>query len=288
MVSIQRRFDRKSFRLKELALPLVEPTRKKPPARKPASSPAKLKPGGASGRKRPRPAAPKRFPSTRKVIFPKPEGGKALKLRVARINRKLGKLYGHMGTALHFDSPFQLIVATVLSAQSTDEQVNRVTPALFRKYPTPHALGAAPVADVEKLVHSTGFYRQKTKSIQSLARDLVERFGGEVPVELDDLISLRGVGRKTANCVRSQAFGLPGVIVDTHFKRLAQRMALVDTDDPDRIEAQICELLPESQWTSISNAFIWHGRKTCLARNPDCAHCAVLKDCPTGRERLTD
>jgi endonuclease III len=215
---------------------------------------------------------------------PKPEGGRALRERAARINRELGKLYGHMGTALKFRDPFELIVATVLSAQSTDEQVNRATPALFARFGTPATLAAADPAEVERLVHSTGFYKQKTKSIQSLARDLVERFGGKVPEKMEDLISLRGVGRKTANCVRSQAFGLPGVIVDTHFKRLAQRMALVDTDDPDKIEAQICALLPESEWTSISNAFIWHGRKTCTARNPDCSHCAVLDDCPTGRK----
>lgn len=221
-----------------------------------------------------------------KTVFPLPEGGKPLKDRAARINRKLGKLYGHRGTALHFDSPFQLIVATVLSAQSTDEQVNRVTPGLFQKYPTPMDLAGAPTADVEKLVHSTGFYKQKTKSIQSLARDLVERFDGEVPERMEDLTSLRGVGRKTANCVRSQAFGLPGVIVDTHFKRLARRMALVDTDDPDKIESQMCDLLPKSQWTNISNAFIWHGRETCTARKPDCPNCAVLKDCPTGQKLI--
>lgn len=221
-----------------------------------------------------------------KPEFPLPEGGKPLRNRIARINRRLGRLYGHMGTALHFDNPFQLIVATVLSAQSTDEQVNRVTPALFKKYPTPMDLAGAPVSEVEKRVRSTGFYKQKTKSIQSLARDLVERFDGEVPESMEDLTSLRGVGRKTANCVRSQAFGLPGVIVDTHFKRLARRMALVDTDDPDKIEAQICAILPKSQWTNISNAFIWHGRKTCTARKPDCDHCAVLDDCPTGRSRV--
>jgi endonuclease III len=238
--------------------------------------------------KAPKPTAPrKRGAPAKAASHPKPEGGKALRERAARINRKLGKLYGHMGTALNFADPFQLLVATVLSAQSTDEQVNRVTPALFARFPTPHDLAAAPAAEVEKLVHSTGFYKQKTKSIQSLARDLVERFDGRVPVDMDDLTSLRGVGRKTANCVRSQAFGLPGVIVDTHFKRLARRMALVDTDDPDKIESQICALLPESQWTHISNAFIWHGRKTCTARNPDCANCAVLADCPTGRMNLT-
>lgn len=208
-----------------------------------------------------------------------------LKERAARINRTLGALYGKRGTALHFRSPFELIVATVLSAQSTDEQVNRATPALFARFPTPAALASADTEEVEKLVHSTGFYRQKTKSIQALARDLVERFGGEVPVEMDQLTSMRGVGRKTANCVRSQAFGLPGVIVDTHFKRLARRMGLVDTDDPDRIEAQIEALLPESEWTNISNAFIWHGRATCTARKPDCPHCPILADCPTGRTR---
>jgi endonuclease-3 len=225
-------------------------------------------------------------PEARKRAFPRPEGGESLRKRAARINRTLGKLYGHMGTALHFAHPFQLIVATVLSAQSTDEQVNRVTPALFKRFPDPASLAAADTAEVERLVHSTGFYKQKTKSIQSLARDLVERFGGEVPRGMEELTSLRGVGRKTANCVRSQAFGLPGVIVDTHFKRLAQRMALVDTDDPDKIEAQIEAILPESQWTNISNAFIWHGRKTCIARKPDCVNCSVLADCPTGQKLL--
>lgn len=262
---------------------MVEPTQKKSAGRKSASSSEQALRGKSTSRKPVSPSRKRKSQATKSRVFPKPEGGKPLKLRAARINRKLGKLYGHMGTALHFINPFQLIVATVLSAQSTDEQVNRVTPALFSKFPTPETLASASVNEVEKLVHSTGFYRQKTKSIQSLARDLIERFNGEVPRDLEDLISLRGVGRKTANCVRSQAFGLPGVIVDTHFKRLAQRMALVDTDDPEKIEAQMCKLLPESQWTNISNAFIWHGRRTCDARKPDCAHCAVLDDCPTGR-----
>lgn len=253
-------------------------TRTKPSAPRAGTAPKR------AGRSR-KPSAEARDSATH-AAFPLPEAGKPLRERAARINRTLGKLYGHRGTALHFAGPFQLLVATVLSAQSTDEQVNRVAPALFRHFPDPASLAAAPPAEVEKLVYATGFYKQKTKSIQSLARDLVERFGGKVPREMDELTSLRGVGRKTANCVRSQAFGLPGVIVDTHFKRLARRMALVDTDDPDKIEQQICALLPESQWTNISNAFIWHGRTTCFARKPDCANCSVLADCPTGRKLL--
>jgi len=226
--------------------------------------------------------APGRKPKA-KPAFPKPEGGQKLRNRIGRIHTAIEPLYASRGTALHFKNPFQLIVATVLSAQSTDEQVNKATPALFDAYPTPEALADAPTEHVERLVHSTGFYRQKTKSIQSLARDLVERFASKVPREMDELTSLRGVGRKTANCVRSQAYGVPGIIVDTHFKRLALRMGLVDTTDPEKIEAQVCTILPEEHWTALSNEFIWHGRATCDARKPDCPNCSVLKDCPWGQ-----
>jgi endonuclease-3 len=220
---------------------------------------------------------------------PKParESPEAKSARAVRISAALGRLYNHKGgTALEYRDPFQLLISVILSAQCTDEQVNRTTPALFARYPDAAAMAAADPADIERLVHSTGFYRQKTKSLMAASRDIVERFGGRAPREMDELTSLRGVGRKTANCVRAYAFGEPGLTVDTHFKRLAGRMGLTENTDPDKIEADLAALLPPERWIEMSDGLIWHGRAVCKARGPECGRCAVLADCPFGREAI--
>ena len=212
----------------------------------------------------------------------KKESPEEVKRRALRLSRKLRKLYAGSKTALRFDNDFQLVVATILSAQCTDDQVNRVTPGLFKQYGTAMALARAKTAAIEKIIHSTGFFRQKTKSILALSKDLEERFGGIVPESMEELTSLPGVGRKTANLVRAEAFGRPGIVVDTHFRRLSQRLALVETSDPTKIEFRIADLLPDSQWTDFSTALIWHGRRICYAHKPDCPNCPVLSDCPFG------
>ena len=212
----------------------------------------------------------------------KKESPEDLKRRALRLSRKLRKLYSGTKTALRFDNDFQLVVATILSAQCTDDQVNRVTPVLFKQYGTAMALARAKTAAIEKIIHSTGFFRQKTKSILALSKDLEERFGGIVPESMEELTSLPGVGRKTANLVRAEAFGRPGIVVDTHFRRLSQRLALVETSDPTKIEFRIADLLPDSHWTDFSTALIWHGRRICYAHKPDCPKCPVLSDCPFG------
>lgn len=206
--------------------------------------------------------------------------------RAIRIGNALRKIYGGKDTALVFKGAYQLLAATILSAQCTDAQVNRVTPVLFARFPDARAMTAADPAEIEEIVHSTGFFRQKTRSIVGMSASLVERFGGRVPETMEELTSLAGVGRKTANLVRAMAFGHPGLIVDTHFKRVAQRLGLVQVADPTKIERRIAEILPDSHWTEFSNSMIWHGRALCPARNPKCAECPVLKDCPFGREQV--
>jgi endonuclease-3 len=183
--------------------------------------------------------------------------------------------------ALKHDGPFQLLVATILSAQSTDERVNMVTPALFAAFPTPEALAAAPAAEVEELVHSTGFFRSKTRSLLGMARAVTERYGGTVPSDMDELTTLPGVGRKTANVVRSVAFGLPGLPVDTHVGRIVRRLGLTTQTDPVKVEAEICSLLPASEWGALSLRLILHGRRVCLARRPRCEECLVADLCPS-------
>jgi len=183
--------------------------------------------------------------------------------------------------ALRHDGPFQLLVATILSAQSTDERVNIVTPTLFATYPTPEALAAAAPAAVEELIHSTGFFRAKTRSLLGMARDVVERFGGEVPSALEDLVTLPGVGRKTANVVRSVAFGLPGLPVDTHVGRLTRRLRLTTETDPVKVEAEVGALVPASEWGALSLRLILHGRAVCRARSPRCGECLLADICPS-------
>lgn len=183
--------------------------------------------------------------------------------------------------ALVHESPFQLLVATVLSAQTTDERVNQVTPALFARYPTPADLAAADPAEVERMIHPTGFFRAKTRSLLALARTLDERYGGEVPQAMADLVTLPGVGRKTANVVRSVGFGLPGLPVDTHVGRLARRLGLTAETDPVKAEADLNAIVPPAQRGKLSLRLIRHGRRVCLARRPRCASCLLADFCPS-------
>ena len=194
----------------------------------------------------------------------------------------------HPGTArelcaLRHDNPFQLLVATILSAQSTDARVNMVTPALFARYPTPEDLAAADPADVEQLVASTGFFRAKTRSLIGMATGLVERFGGEVPVPIEDLVTLAGVGRKTANVVRSVDFGAPGLPVDTHVLRLSRLLGLTVNTDPEKVESDMTALLAPSQWGVFSLRLILHGRRVCVANRPRCEECLLADFCPSSR-----
>jgi len=209
------------------------------------------------------------------------ESSEARRRRARRIARELARAYPEATrTALRYRTPFQLLVATILSAQCTDKKVNEVTRELFRHYGTPRALAEADPAEIERLVRPTGFYRQKTRSIQTMAADLLERFGGRVPDTLEDLVSLRGVARKTANVVLGNAFDVPGLAVDTHMKRVNHRLGLTAHDDPDKIERDLMALLPESEWTDYTHRLIHHGRVCCTARAPRCDACPVRRDCP--------
>ncbi|MGH9017116.1 MAG: endonuclease III [Acidimicrobiales bacterium] len=183
--------------------------------------------------------------------------------------------------ALRFATAFQLLVATILSAQSTDERVNTVTPALFAAYPTAPALAAAAPAELERLIHSTGFFRAKARSLLGMALAVTERFGGEVPTAMADLTTLPGVGRKTANVVRSVAFDLPGLPVDTHVGRLVRRLGLTAETDPVKVEAAVTALLPSREWGAFSLRLILHGRRVCLARRPRCEECLLADFCPS-------
>ena len=200
--------------------------------------------------------------------------------RARRIEHGMAAAYPDAKIALRYRTPFQLLVATILSAQCTDKKVNEVTRELFKRYGTARALARADPAAIERIVRPTGFYRQKTKSIVAAAGDLVARFGGRVPRTLEELVTLRGVARKTANVVLGNAFGVPGLAVDTHMKRVNQRLALTSHDDPDEIERDLAELLPPSTWTAYTHRVIHHGRVCCEARRPRCEACPVRRDCP--------
>ncbi len=200
--------------------------------------------------------------------------------RAAKIARALARAYPDAWCALEHRNAFELLVATILSAQCTDAMVNQVTPALFRDFPTAAALAAADPARVEEIVKRTGFFRQKTKAIQAAARALVDANGGEVPQEMERLTTLPGVGRKTANVVRGTAFRLPAIFVDTHVRRLAIRLGLTNEDDPDRIEQDLGALLPPRAWTLFAHRLIHHGRRVCVARRPRCSVCPLASLCP--------
>jgi endonuclease-3 len=198
------------------------------------------------------------------------------------IVRRLRGEYPDARCALTHGNPFELIVSTILSAQCTDEMVNRVTPGLFRRYPTAERLAKARAPSVEKLIKSTGFFRNKTRSITGMARKLVADFGGQVPRTMDELLTLPGVARKTANVVLGVAFGkAEGVVVDTHVHRLSRRLGLTREDDPRKIERDLMALLPRSDWIDIGHLLIWHGRGVCTARKPACERCVLRDRCPS-------
>jgi endonuclease-3 len=237
---------------------------------KPAKSAGSAKPGVKAGAK------------------PKPESHLAMVRRARRINRELAELYPYAHPELDFRNPFELLVATVLSAQTTDLRVNQTTPALFAAYPTPEDMAAAVPEELEELIRPTGFFRAKTKSLIGLSVAIRDNFGGEVPGRLTDLVTLPGVGRKTANVVLGNAFGVPGITVDTHFARLVRRWKWTEQETPEKIEAEIGAIFPKSEWTMLSHRVIFHGRRICHARKPACGACPIAPLCPAYGEGETD
>jgi len=217
-----------------------------------------------------------------------PPSHTALVRRARRIERELAVLYPDVYTELNFSTPLELLVATILSAQTTDKGVNLVTPILFARYPTAADYASADRGEMEKIIQSTGFYRAKTNSLIGLGQALCERFGGEVPAKLKDLVTLPGVGRKTANVVLGNAFGIPGLTVDTHFGRLARRFGWTTETDPVKVEADVAALIPRKDWTDLSQRMIWHGRRVCHARRPACGACGLARLCPSYGEGPTD
>jgi endonuclease III len=208
--------------------------------------------------------------------------------RARRIVRELAATYPDAACELDFSTPFELIVATVLSAQTTDRRVNAVTPTLFAAYPHPAELASADPADVEQIIAPTGFFRVKARTLVELSAALVERFDSQVPARMADLVTLPGVGRKTANVVLGEAFGIPGITVDTHVARLARRMGFTESADPVAIERDLGALLARRDWTSASQLLIWHGRRRCHARRPACGACPVDRWCPAYGEGPID
>jgi endonuclease III len=208
--------------------------------------------------------------------------------RARKINRELTDLYPDARCELDFRSPLELSVATILSAQTTDRLVNEVTPTLFKRYRDAAAYAAADRAELEELVHATGFFRNKANSLIKLGAALVERFDGEVPQTLAELVTLPGFGRKTANVVLGNAFGVPGITVDTHFGRLARRWRWTAETDPVKVEHAVGELIPKKEWTMLSHRVIWHGRRRCHARKPACGACPIARLCPSFGEGPTD
>ena len=197
------------------------------------------------------------------------------------VYRILSKTYPEIRCELDFKNPLELIVATVLSAQCTDKRVNTITPALFKKYKTAKAYAGADIHQLEELVFQTGFYRAKARHIKGIGIKLLEEFNGEVPSTLEELITLPGVGRKTANVVLGHAFDIPGITVDTHFGRLSRRFGWTKEMDPVKVERIVGELIPQKEWTNLSQRMIWHGRRICHSRKPACGACPVAKMCPS-------
>ena len=203
-----------------------------------------------------------------------------LRGRARRIVRGLAELYPDARCALDHDGPLQLLVATILSAQCTDKRVNLVTPALFARYRTARDYAAADPRELETAIQSTGFFRNKARSIIACCQQLVAEHGGAVPATLEELVTLAGVGRKTANVVLGNAFGVPGITVDTHVGRLSRRLGLTAATDPEKVERDLMRLIPRKEWTMFSHRLIWHGRLVCHARKPACGGCALAKVCP--------
>jgi endonuclease-3 len=202
--------------------------------------------------------------------------------KIEEIIRVLSREIPDSRIALQFSNPLELLIATILSAQCTDVKVNQVTQDLFRKYRSAGEYGKANLAELEEAVWPTGFYRNKAKAIQKGCQELVSRFGGEVPKSLEALVTLPGVGRKTANVILGNAFGIPGIAVDTHVQRVSRRIGLTKKEDPVKIEFDLMEIIPKEEWTHFSNLLIWHGRKTCMAKKPLCVKCSIRKWCDYG------
>ncbi len=235
----------------------------------------------AGGAKKPR-AVKKRAPATKSRF--RRESKVARRERVLEILRRLHAEYPDAHTSLDHRNAYELLTATILSAQCTDERVNQVTPALFRRYPAPADLAAAKTEELEELIRPTGFYRNKAKSLLGMAGALVERHGGEVPAAMAELVTLPGVGRKTANVVLGNAFGIDeGVVVDTHVRRVSGRLALTKHDDPEKIEQDLMQIVPRSEWTQLPHLFIYHGRAVCKAPTPRCEICVLNDLCPSSR-----
>lgn len=209
------------------------------------------------------------------------EGFAAKKKRAKAIYRVLSRRYPNVRCELDFNTPYQLLVATVLSAQCTDKRVNSVTPALFERFPNPKMMVAANLRTIESIIKSTGFFRAKARNIKDLSLKILKDFGGKVPSNLDDLVTLPGVGRKTANVVLGHAFDVPGITVDTHFGRLSRRFGWTDERDPVKVEFEVAELIPQVEWTNLSQRMIWHGRRICHSRRPACGACPLAKLCPS-------
>jgi endonuclease-3 len=207
---------------------------------------------------------------------------KDLRTRVKEIIRILSKAIPDARIALKSSNPLELLIATILSAQCTDVKVNQVTADLFKKYRSAKDYAEANLAELEEEIRPTGFYRNKAKSIQRCCQELMKRFGGDVPKTLDELVTLPGVGRKTANVILGNAFGMPGIAVDTHVHRVSRRIGLTKNDDPIKIEFDLMDIVPQKEWTQFSNLLIWHGRRTCVARKPLCGICPIRKWCDYG------
>jgi endonuclease-3 len=204
--------------------------------------------------------------------------------KIGPILKLLDQYYPEAHCTLDFADPLQLLVATVLSAQCTDARVNQVTPALFKKYPTAAHYARASLAELEQDIYTTGFYRQKAKSLQAICQALVERHGGRVPASLEELVQLPGVGRKTANVILGNAFGIPGIVVDTHMGRVAVRLGLTRQKDPVKVEFDLMPLMAQERWLKFSHQMIWHGRQICTAQKPQCARCPLLTYCDYGQQ----
>ncbi|UNS98152.1 endonuclease III [Streptomyces tubbatahanensis] len=257
---------------------------KKTAATKAAATKTAAKKGTASKKG----AAGKKATAAKQAAGTRPESQESKAKRAARINDALAEVYYYAHPELDFDNPFELLVATVLSAQTTDLRVNQTTPALFAAYPTPEDMAAANPEELEELIRPTGFFRSKAKSLLGLSAALRDDFGGEVPGTVEELVKLPGVGRKTAFVVMGNAFGLPGLTVDTHFGRLVRRWKLTEQTDAVKVEQEIDDLLPESEWTMFSHRTIFHGRRICHSRKPACGACPIAELCPSYGEGETD
>ncbi|MDF0644151.1 MAG: endonuclease III [Nitrospira sp.] len=212
-------------------------------------------------------------------MIPKPPRHMVRRERLGKIAEALVRAMPRAKMELDHRTPWELLVATILSAQCTDERVNRVTPALFRRYHTPAELGRATQRDVEELIRSTGFFKSKAKNIIACGRVVEERFRGDVPTTMEELVGLPGVGRKTANVLLGNVFGKPAIVVDTHVKRVANRLGFTTSDDPTEIERVLQQLLPAARWTAVSQRLLLHGRYTCTARHPQCQRCPIYVHC---------